>query len=105
MPTVAGDEDPLGRVDPDLLDRRVVEVGLERTEPGDPGHQLTDHRVDVSDRYDDLGQAALVVGTDHLGGDAAYETRVALRVDTVAPDPIAHQLVERLDQLRVRGEH
>ena len=44
VPTVAGDEDPARVVDPDLLDRRVVEVGLQRPEPGHPRHQLAHQR-------------------------------------------------------------
>ena len=37
VPTVAGDEDPAGVVDPDLLDLRVVEEGLQRPEARTPG--------------------------------------------------------------------
>ena len=105
MAAVAGDEDPARVVDPDLLDRRVVEVGLQRPEPGDPGDQLADHRVDVGDRRDRAGQAALVVVADDALGDPPHQRRVALRVDPLAAHQVAHTLVERLDQLRVSVGH
>ena len=84
MPAAAGDEDPARVVDPDLLDRGVVEERLQRPEAGDPGDQLADHRVDVGDRRDRAGQAALVVVADHALGDPAYDGGVALRVDALA---------------------
>ena len=96
---VAGDEDPARVVDPDLLDGRVVEERLQRPEPGHPRDQLADHGVDVGDRRDRAGQAALVVLADHALGDPAYDDRVALRVDALAAHQRAHALVERLDQL------
>ena len=59
-----------------------------------------------ADRSDDPGQAALVVGAHHGLGEAAYDERVALRVDALAAHGLAHPLVERLDQVgvRVRGD-
>ena len=101
----ARDEHPRRVVDPDLLDRGVVEELLERSEPGHPGDQLADHGVDVTDRRDDSGQAALVVGADDGLGQPAYDGRVALRVDALVAHGLAHPLVERLDQVgvRVRG--
>ena len=102
VPAAAGHEDPAGVVDPDLLDGGVVEERLERAEAGHPGHQLADHRVDVGDRSDDAGQAALVVGAHHGLGETSYDERVALRVDTLAAHGLAHSLVERLDQVGVR---
>ena len=89
-----GDEDPARVVDPDLLDRRVVEERLQRAEAGHPGDQLADHRVDVGNRRDRAGQAAVVVVADDALGDPAYEPGVALRVDALAADELAHVLVE-----------
>ena len=92
---VAGDEHPARVVDPDLLHGRVVEVGLQRPEPGDPGDQLAHHRVDVGDRQHRPGQRALVVVAYDALGDPAHERGVALRVDPLAADLVAHPRVER----------
>jgi hypothetical protein len=70
---VPRDEHPRRVVDPDLLDRGVVEERLERTEPGDPGDQLPDDRRRVRNRGDGTGEAALVVVADDTLGDAADE--------------------------------
>ena len=92
--TAAGDEDPARVVDPDLLDGRVVEEGLQRTEAGHAGDQLADHRLGVGDRRHGTGQAAVVVGADHGLGQPAYDEGVALRVDTLAAHGLADALVE-----------
>ena len=102
MAAVRATKTRLRVVDPDLLDRRVVEEGLQRPESGDPGDQLADHRGRVGHRRDGAGQAALVVVADDALGDPAYDRGVALRVDALAADGLAHQLVELLDQLAVR---
>ncbi len=99
--TVAGDENPARVVDPDLLDRRIVEEGLQRSEPGDPGDQLADDRLGVRDRDDGAGEAALVVVADHALGDAPHHRGVALRVDPFAAHQLADMLVELVDQLSV----
>ena len=101
VPAVPGDEHPGRVVDPDLLDRRVVEERLQRPEAGDPRDQLADHGVGVGHRRDHAGQAALVVVADHGLGDPAYDGRVALRVDALAAHHLAHVRVELLDQLPV----
>ena len=99
----AGDEDPARVVDPDLLDRRVVEEGLQRPEAGDAGDQLADHRAVVGDRRDRAGEAEVVVVADDVLGDAAYDERLALRVDALAADALAHLPVEPLDEVVVRA--
>lgn len=103
MAAVAGDEDPAGVVDPDLLDGRVVEERLEWAEARHAGDQLADHRLDVGDRRHLAGEAAVVMGTDDALGDAAYDGGVALRVDGLLPHQLAHVLVQLLDQLVVRA--
>ena len=50
----------------------VVEEGLQRPEPGDPGHQLADDSGRLGHRRDRPGQAALVVLADHRLGDPAH---------------------------------
>ena len=104
MPTVPGHEDPIGRVDPHLLDRRVIQVGLQRPEPAHPRHQLADHRVHVRDRRHHPGQAALVVVAHDRLGDPAYDERVGLWIDALATNHLAHVRVELLDQFVVRAE-
>ena len=86
VPAVAGDEHPLRLVDPDLLDGRVVEVALQRSEAGDPGDQLVDDSIGVVDRPHDAGEAALVVGAYGGGRHPADGVDVELRVDAVAAD-------------------
>lgn len=95
----AGDEDPAGVVDPDLLDLRVVEEGLQRTEARHPSDQLTHHGAVVGDGRDRARQAEVVVVADHVLGDAAHERGLALRVDALAPDPLPHLQVEPLDEV------
>jgi hypothetical protein len=95
---VAGHEDPVGRVDPDLLDRRVVEERLQRAEAAHPAHQLAHHRARVGEGSDESGQAALVVVAHDLLRDTAYDGRVALGVHTVTAHQRAHRSVEALDQ-------
>ena len=102
MSARAGHEDPARIVDPDLLDRRVVEVALQDSEAGDPGHQLLDDRVVVLDRRDDTGQAALVMLLDHPCGEPPDQARVALRVHPLGTDRGTDLTVERLEKVAVR---
>ena len=102
VPAGAGDEDAAGVVDPDLLDRRVVEVALQRPEARDPRDELLDHVVRVGHRRDDAGEAALVVVGDHPRGQGPDLGGVALRVDPVAPHGRAQLRVELLDHVTVR---
>lgn len=97
----AGDEDALGRVDPDLLDLRVVEERLQRPEAGDAGQELAHHGVAVGHGRDGAGQAELVVVADDVLGDAAYGEGLALRVDPVAPHPLADLVVEAAHEVVV----
>ena len=101
VPATARDEDPLRGVDPHLLDLGVVEEGLQRAEAGDPGDQLADHRAVVGDRRHGTGEAELVVVADDVLGDAAYDERLALRVDALAADALAHLAVEAQDEVLV----
>jgi len=96
VPPVASHEHPARVVDPDLLDGRVVEVGLERAEPGHPRDQLAHQRLDVGDRRDDPGEAARVVVKDHALDDAPDHRHVLLRVHALAADQRPDVLVELL---------
>lgn len=102
VPPAPGDEDPARVVDPDLLDLGIVEERLERPEARDPRDELTHHTIRVGHRDHGAGEAALVVAAHDVLGDAAHDTGVALRVDTVRAHPLAHLAVEHLDQLAVR---
>ena len=103
LPAVPGHEHPGRVVDPDLLDRRVIEKGLQRTEAGDPGDQLSDQRADVGHGCDHTGQAALVVLANAPLRDPAHQCGITLRVDRLAAHQLAHPLVEHLDELLVRA--
>ncbi len=98
---VPSDEDLAGIVDPDLLDARIVEVGLQWSEAGDPRDQLPDDRLRIRHRRDLPGQAPLVMSTHHLLGDAAYDDRLRLWIDTVTTDDLTHPCVELTDQRSV----
>jgi hypothetical protein len=101
---VAGDEDAIRLVDPDLLDGRIVEVALQRPEPSDPGDELVDDVIWVVDRQDGTGQAALVVVADGGCGHPADGVDVMLRVDAALADLGADVGVERLDVRRRRRD-
>ncbi len=84
----AGDEDPAGLVDPDLLDRRVVQERLQRPEPGDRVDGGAGGGVRIVHRREGGGADAVLVLGDHLADDLGHRARIAGRVDA-AP---AHQL-------------
>ncbi len=63
---LARDEDPVGRVDPQLLDGRVVEVGLQRPVAGDGGEHLAHARRLVVDEGEPAREGEVVVAL-HLG--------------------------------------
>ena len=84
----AGDEDPAWLVDPDLLDRRVVEERLQRPEPGDRVDGGAGGGVRIVHRREGGGADAVLVLGDHLADDLGHRARIAGRVDA-AP---AHQL-------------
>ena len=96
MPAVAGDEHPVGLVDPDLLDRRVVEVGLQRPEAGEVGDDLADDEVGLVDGANDAGEAAALVLGDDVERQAAHRCGVGARVDAT----LANQLADALGQRR-----
>ena len=102
---VARHEDPVGTVDPDLLDGRVVEQRLQRPEARDPGDQLGHHAVDVGDRRHHPGQAAVVVVADQGLGEAAYGGHLALRVEAVTSYGGAQLLVEMDDDIVLGAQH
>ena len=97
MATVAGDEDALRLVDPDLLDGGVVEIGLQRPEPRHPRDELVDHALRIVHRTYDAGEAALVVGLDGCGGEPTDSRDIGQRVDAAAAYLLAHVCIEQVD--------
>ena len=95
VPAVAGDEHPVGLVDPDLLDRRVVEVGLQRPEPGEIGHDLADDEVGLVDGAHDSGEAAPLVLGDDVERQAAYRSGIVTWVDASFANELADALGQR----------
>ena len=85
----AGDEDPIGSVHPDLLDRRIVEVGLQRSEAGDGGEHLADAGRFVVDRRSARGRARSRCGA------APRRARSAPRARDRGPDRCARPAAAR----------
>ena len=99
----AGDEDPIGGVQPHLLDRRIVEVGLQRSEAGDGGEHLADARRLVVHDAQPAGEREVVVAP-HLGSrDLGRELEVARRVGALRPKPLAHTLGHQDGRRQVAG--
>ena len=96
---VARDEDPLGLVDPDLLDLRVVEEPLQRTEAHQVGHELPDDPIRLVERAHRTGEAALLVLGDRIGGGAAHRVDVGARIDPSLADQRAHAIAQYLHPL------
>ena len=86
---VAGDEHPARLVDPDLLDRRVVQEALQRTEPGHRVHDLLDRARHVDQAGQAAGQGPLVVVQDRVLHEGAHGRKVAHRVDAAPSDQLA----------------
>jgi hypothetical protein len=102
MPALTGDEDLAGLIDPDLLDVRIIEVGLQRPESGNPRHQLSDHPLRIGHRNDLPGQAPLVVSSHRLLGDPSHQRGLLLWIHTVGADALAHTRIEQLNERAVR---
>lgn len=98
----ARDEDPAWVVHPDLLDGRIVEVGLQLAEARHPRDQLVDDGLGLGQRERGSRQAPGVVGGDQLLGQRSHPRRLRLRVDPVRTDGGAHARIEGLHGLDVR---
>jgi len=88
----ARDEDAVGGVDPQLLDRRVVEISLERPVAGDRGEHVADAGGLVVDRGEAAREGEVVVAP-HLGqGDGCRDVRLARRIGPFGAEPLPHAL-------------
>ena len=86
----AGHEDLARLVDPDLFDLRVVQPALQHSEAGDRVQNATSERVPVADRRQGGRERAVVVVGHDLLDDRPDAVRVTGRVQTAAPDQLAH---------------
>ena len=86
--TPAGDEDPARTVDPDLLDRRVLEQPLQRAEAGDRVVDPASHVRTVVQRRQRAADAALLVLGDDLVDQPADGQRLVGRVDPPSSDEL-----------------
>ena len=99
----AGHEHPARVVDPDLLDRRVVEEAAAAAPKPDTRatSSPTTASTSATGATTPVRLRSSWARTTRLG-EPAYDERVALRVDALAAYGLAHPLVERLDQVGVR---
>jgi hypothetical protein len=105
-PSGLGHEHLAGLVDPDLLDIRVVEEGLERAHADHPvGHRLG-HLAGVVQRRHAGHQPALGVVDDHFVDELTDGDPVAVaRVEAAPPDELADLLLHDLVGGLLGGRH
>jgi len=96
----ARDEHAAGLVDPDLLDRPVVEERLQRTEPGDRVEHGTRHVCRIAERRQRRRHRAIEVLTDHIVDQPAHHVRFGDRIDATPADEFANLA---LDDRRCRA--
>src|SRR6185437_13871852 len=87
---VPRDEDLPRLDDPDLLDGRVVEVGLQRAIAGDVVQHLLDHTAGIGQRLQGTGHRALVVVGDRVLDQAPDAWDVPGGVEPATPDQLAN---------------
>ena len=91
---VAGDEHPARLVDPDLLDRGIVQKALQRAESGQRVEDVTDGAGPVEQRRQGRDRDPLVVVGDHLVDQQPGRPVVGHRVDAAPPDQFADLVVD-----------
>src|SRR6266568_819382 len=96
----ARDEHAAGLVDPDLLDRPVVEERLQRTEPGDRVEHGTRYVCRIAERRQRRRHRAIEVLTDHIVDQPAHHVRFGDRIDATPADEFANLA---LDDRRCRA--
>jgi hypothetical protein len=97
----AGHEDLRRAVDPDLLDRRVVEVRLQGPEAGDRVHDGAGGGLDVVERRQETAGGPLGVVADGLGDEPVERGSLADGVEPPSAHELAHLLLEDRDALGV----
>jgi hypothetical protein len=92
--TLTRDEHPPRLVDPDLLDRRVVEEDLQRA----VARHRVEHRargvLEVHQRRQCTTQGALVVVGEDLGDKTAYGHRLGHRIQPASPNELTHLVLD-----------
>lgn len=96
-PAMAGDEDPTWLVHPDLLDRFVVEIALQRPETRDGVEDLLRHARCVLERWDGPAETSFVVRPDRLVDQTADRIEVSRGVQTPPTHRVAHLRVDQLE--------
>ena len=91
---VPGDEDPAGLVDPDLLDRRIVEEALQRAESGQGVEDVPDRAGPVQQRRQRRHRHPLLVVRDHLVDQQPGGPVVGDRVDAAPADQFPDLVVD-----------
>ncbi len=94
---VAGDEDTVGGVDPDLLDLRIVQEGLERTEARQARDHLPRGLDLIAEQRHGAAERELAVPTDLVPNEASHERRVGGQVGALPSDAVADLFGDRRD--------
>ena len=105
MPTIAGDEDPRGFIDPDLLNGRIIEVLLQWPKTCDVSDQPANENLGVVESLDGTGEASPFVILDDLNGNALNSRSIAARIDPLITHRIAHSLCERFGERHRCSSH
>jgi hypothetical protein len=99
---VLGDEDLARLVDPDLLDRGIVQIRLQRTQAGHVVEHLLDRRGHIEQGRQATAEGPLVIVADGIANERPHRDPVADRVDATPTnqlpdlslddvDPVAHR--------------
>src|SRR3954451_3656079 len=99
-----GNKDPTGVVDPDLLDGRVVEVGLQRSIAGHGVIDRPRREIGVTEGRQAAGQRAFVVLGDDLVDEATYGRRVGGGIEPPTTDELAHLVLDSTDRIERRRD-
>ena len=93
-----GDEHAARLVDPDLLDGRVVEVALQRTEAGNGVVHRPCRGVPIGERGQAGGERSFIVLGNDLVDEATHGGAVLDRVQTTAADELTNLRLDRVNR-------
>ena len=86
-------------VDPDLLDQRIVEIGLQRAEAGHRVEDCSRRRSGVGQRRQRPRDAALVIVGDDLIDQPTYDRWLFGRVDATTADELPDLVLHHRDRI------